>query len=464
MLTWLLYNALASVPLFALAGLAARSRRAWPALVNALWILALARLVAPPMPSLFADAELVAQAAQARGELIASDTGAFQREAVAWMTSRFGGNWSIGLTRLISAVWLAGVLFVIGRELRHSLRLRSALSRSLVVPAALVSTLDDLARELGVRRPPLRVLPGIASPFLWTPLWPSRAGVVMVVPEFAERLPRSVLAHELVHLRRRDHWAARLELFVLGLFWWNPLAWMAQRRAQLSAELACDAEVMTAFPAERGAYARTLVATLEQDLEFSGERRPIGATRAIGQSAEELTQRLERILAASPNARRAGLWKVAAVVLLVLSLPGVGAPSVDAFRLALPSIPNGLAESTCLERLEFARRALLADPTDGSAFDVQGRALMGLARFDEAARAFERQGELGHRLDRAHYNAACAYALAGRESLALDFLERAVATGIPRRYLKHDLDLRSLRTHARFSVLLDTCQYDDGRP
>ena len=32
----------------------------------------------------------------------------------------------------------------------------------------------------------------------------------------------AVLAHELAHLKRRDHWVRRLEAVVLGLYWWYP--------------------------------------------------------------------------------------------------------------------------------------------------------------------------------------------------------------------------------------------------
>jgi beta-lactamase regulating signal transducer with metallopeptidase domain len=39
-----------------------------------------------------------------------------------------------------------------------------------------------------------------------------------------------VLAHELAHLRRRDHWVRGLELVVSVLYWWNPLVWWVRRR------------------------------------------------------------------------------------------------------------------------------------------------------------------------------------------------------------------------------------------
>jgi beta-lactamase regulating signal transducer with metallopeptidase domain len=45
----------------------------------------------------------------------------------------------------------------------------------------------------------------------------------------------ALLAHELAHVRRRDHWVRLLELAATALFWWYPVAWWARaalRRAE----------------------------------------------------------------------------------------------------------------------------------------------------------------------------------------------------------------------------------------
>src|SRR5208282_5543394 len=68
-----------------------------------------------------------------------------------------------------------------------------------------------------------------------------------------------LLAHELVHLRRRDHFVRLLELWVVGLYWWFPVAWLARRRLQEAAEFCCDAWVVAAFPEAAADYAATLV-------------------------------------------------------------------------------------------------------------------------------------------------------------------------------------------------------------
>ena len=51
----------------------------------------------------------------------------------------------------------------------------------------------------------------------------------------------AILAHELAHLKRRDHWVRRLEALACGLYWWDPVAWWARREVERAEERCCDA-------------------------------------------------------------------------------------------------------------------------------------------------------------------------------------------------------------------------------
>ena len=71
-----------------------------------------------------------------------------------------------------------------------------------------------------------------------------------------------LLAHELAHVRRKDHLVRLLQLLISTLFWWHPVVWWACRELQQLEELCCDAMVV-AWTVEQKAYATALMDTLD---------------------------------------------------------------------------------------------------------------------------------------------------------------------------------------------------------
>ena len=69
-----------------------------------------------------------------------------------------------------------------------------------------------------------------------------------------------ILAHELVHIRRKDCLRKLLLTVCLCLYWWNPLVWLMVWLANRDMELACDEAVLRALgPDCKKAYALTLL-------------------------------------------------------------------------------------------------------------------------------------------------------------------------------------------------------------
>ncbi len=107
-------------------------------------------------------------------------------------------------------------------------------------------------------------------------LWAAAGRALLLVParlweQFDAARLDTVLAHELAHLRRRDHWVRRLEFLALGLYWWLPVAWLARRRLREAEEQCCDAWVVSSLPGSARAYALALAETVEF---LAGERDP----------------------------------------------------------------------------------------------------------------------------------------------------------------------------------------------
>src|SRR2546423_1746173 len=120
-----------------------------------------------------------------------------------------------------------------GLALARVLRFRRLLGR-LTPDAVLQERTQSLARRLGLARCPLVYL--VAAPI--SPLvWALGGRARLLVPAgLWQRLGQEqrglLLAHELAHLRRGDPWLRLLELIVLGLYWWHPVAWWARGRLE----------------------------------------------------------------------------------------------------------------------------------------------------------------------------------------------------------------------------------------
>jgi beta-lactamase regulating signal transducer with metallopeptidase domain len=132
------------------------------------------------------------------------------------------------------------------------------------------------------------------SPTLWALGRRSR----LLVPEVLwARLDKdqwaALLAHELAHLRRRDHWIRPLELLAISFYWWLPVAWWVRRSMREAEEQCCDAWVVWLLPDSKRAYARTLVETID----FLAEPHPPLPLAASGfGTVASLRTRLSRIM------------------------------------------------------------------------------------------------------------------------------------------------------------------------
>ena len=125
---------------------------------------------------------------------------------------------------------------------------------------------DAIRRRLRVRSQ-VQVLmsPKVPTPMaggLWRP--------VILLPSVAEGWSPErravVLAHELVHIRRRDALRQVVGRTVVALYWFHPLSWLAWRAAAIAGERSCDEEVLElgTRPSE---YARHLFSLASETMD-----------------------------------------------------------------------------------------------------------------------------------------------------------------------------------------------------
>src|SRR5262249_20903226 len=141
-----------------------------------------------------------------------------------------GWSWE----QIVGEVWLTGSILWWAIAGVRLIRFRKSLRSAWPAPAALQQRAERLAQRLGLPRcPRVYVLPAPIMPMLW-----AVAGEpCLLLPAILwARLTReqqdTLLAHELAHLRRCGPWVRRLELLVLGLYWWHPVVWWARHEIQ----------------------------------------------------------------------------------------------------------------------------------------------------------------------------------------------------------------------------------------
>lgn len=89
----------------------------------------------------------------------------------------------------------------------------------------------------------------------------------VVIPEALAKMDleqiRPVIAHELCHLRRRDHWLGILQVTAISVFWFHPMVWLASRLMSQLCEICCDDDTIGIFQFRPTKYARGLLSVLE---------------------------------------------------------------------------------------------------------------------------------------------------------------------------------------------------------
>ena len=144
-------------------------------------------------------------------------------------------------------------------------RFQRMVRRCLLADQQLRQQVEETAKVVGLTYVPetrLHEFPvsPMVSPFSWKP-------ILLLPRSLIGELNRdqliTVIAHELVHLKQRDHLVRFVEVIVTCLYWWNPVAWLARRGLHLAEEACCDAVVVCLLPDRRKSYGEALLRAAE---------------------------------------------------------------------------------------------------------------------------------------------------------------------------------------------------------
>lgn len=313
-LIWVASNLAVSTALAVTAWLIQRRAR-FTTVAHLLWITALVKLVTPPLfgvPVLAAPAD---NAGAARSAPAVVDPG------LDLVPAAQASVWTVDAWTFLTCAWLLGSACVLAWSLWRVARFDKLLrSSSLAAPASLESQLQSLCDRLDLPAPPaLRLTTARIPPLVW---WIGGRPRVYLPAAMLDSLPsqqlRWVLAHELAHVRRGDHFVRWIEWLTCVGFWWNPVTWWARRNLRRNEELCCDALVLRALQGDRHDYANSLLTAVEF-LAEPGLRPPAMASEI--NSGGFLRRRFEMIVAKTPLKSSPRWLQLAAAALAALTLP-----------------------------------------------------------------------------------------------------------------------------------------------
>jgi beta-lactamase regulating signal transducer with metallopeptidase domain len=235
---------------------------------------------------------------------------------LAWISDR--AVWD-GALIFIFWCWLSGAVFFSLVAGTRILRFEHTLKHTMPAPGRLQRLARDIAGKLNVRRiPNVRFVESVEVPMLW---WAGRRATIVLPTKLFQQLDDSeaalILAHELAHLRRRDHWVRAIEMLVSIVYWWNPLVWAIRRQIHRAEDLCCDAWVRWAFPDCTKRYAEVVLKAAELLNSPGVAPRLLPASPFLG--SDSLKARIEMILQSrfAPGVSRRSLFIVGLLALVI---------------------------------------------------------------------------------------------------------------------------------------------------
>ncbi len=208
------------------------------------------------------------------------------------------------------------------------------------------------------RRPVTMVLsrelmePGMFG--VWRPvlIWPAR---------LSERLDdehiEAIVAHELMHARRRDNLTAALHMVVEAIFWFHPLVWWMERRMVEEREHACD-EAVVAMGSRPGVYAESLLKAVRFCVES-----PLVCVAGV--TGADLTARVRAIM--TERAERLGWWR--RVALGALGVAAIAGPLAFGVVRMIPVYGQVFKATGPLPSYEVVVIKPSQDPAQGASTD-----------------------------------------------------------------------------------------------
>ncbi len=267
----------------------------------------------------------------------------------------------LSLLEGLALIWIMGsicFLFAhIGLYLFHIWFLKKSGESSLSREQSIL--LEQVRKDMHIRRDiPVRISSHAEGPMILGLFCP-----VLILPqmELSQQQLVFIFRHELAHYKRRDLWIKWVFLLAQSVHWFNPLAHILAKKANLDLENACDDTVLKG---KSRLYRKEYGTVLLEVLTEQSHRVPL-STNFSGKK-KEMVRRFQNIV--HPSSKRNGHILIVCIAAgLILLTSSLNPASVQALN---PSVLSQLKAARTTPEERAATKALLTECLKGSMFET----------------------------------------------------------------------------------------------
>lgn len=244
--------------------------------------------------------------------------------------------------------WIAGVILLSAMVLRRVASVRRSLYRSRPAGRHMVALLEECRADLGIAaQVTLRLTDDMRSPCVCGFARPVILLPTALPPRLWPEGVRTILTHELAHIKRRDAWVSLAQTALQVAYFWHPLVWAANTKLRHVRELAVDETVLVTLRSESQCYTNTLI-----DIAQMAFRKPAFSLRLMGIAESKralerrITHMLNRNISRRPALGLSGLLTIIAIgaVLVPMGRESMTARAEQDAVQSVPALPEGIAE------------------------------------------------------------------------------------------------------------------------
>ena len=270
--------------------------------------------------------------------------------SLSWWTLALGAWLTVAAALL---AWLCYGAWSVRRIVREGVPLTDPRWTDVLYEAADRLDLEESPRLLSSERVEMPFACGLVHPTIVLPASAS---------QWSDDLRRTVLFHELAHVRRRDLVGHTVGRFACALYWFHPLVWTAAKRLRAESERACD-DLVLSCGAKASDYAEHLLRMVMGVRHYGAPALALPMARR-----KEFEGRMVAILDPAVSRRAPARWQAASLVgvLSVLCLTlGAVAPAArravasESRRQVAAERPSIVDTTSATSRPDAAPRAEL---------------------------------------------------------------------------------------------------------